>query len=354
MDQPEITGSCAATLNNLRYIKLSVDASTDSTMEFKFDDVKFWNGVTSSTTAEPADANIVGTDEKAAITNVPVGTRYEETDTRKIYRMKSDNISGADLKVYWKFDDTGDPNVNDAGNVTGNASLGTGADLDATGSPTYSRTSTPTNLGNATRWNQASTTSGDYADAGTSVSQFNFLHSDTPKWTICFWAKTSEASVSNTMLISTNNGNTTRGLELYFYGTSTVKLRVNMTDGSNPDGRPIQTRDFTTLTADGNWHFYVMTCDMSITTALRYSIDDGTRETGNKNASAVASGNAEHALFFRHNQSGSAFISDTTEFCEMSIWDRILTDAEITTLYASGGGLQLDTGLPVWTEKGTA
>ena len=85
LDQGEITGSCAATLNNLRYIKLSVDASTDSTMEYKFDDVKFWNGITSATTTEPADANIAGTDEKTSITNVPAGTRYEETDTRKIF-----------------------------------------------------------------------------------------------------------------------------------------------------------------------------------------------------------------------------------------------------------------------------
>ena len=29
-------------------------------------------------------------DEKVAITNVPVGTRYEETDTRKIFRRKAD------------------------------------------------------------------------------------------------------------------------------------------------------------------------------------------------------------------------------------------------------------------------
>ena len=287
-------------------------------------------------------------------TDVPVGSEFVETDTRKFYQMGKETVSGTDLKVYWKFDDTGDPNVNDAGNVTGNDSLGTGAALDATGSPDYEETGTPTNLGNATKWNQVSATSGDYADAGTSVSQFNFMHSDTPKWTLCFWAKTSETSVSNTMLMSTNDGNTTRGFEIYFYGTGTVKLRVNMTDGSNPDGRPIQTQDFTALTADGNWHFYVMTCDMSQSTCLNYCIDDGTRETGSRNTTAVASGNAYSALKFRHNVNGSFFIQDTTQYCEMSIWDRILTDAEITTIYNSGDGLQLDTGLKVWTERGTA
>ena len=38
----------------------------------------------------------------------------------------------------------------------------------------------------------------------------------------------------------------------------------------------------------------------------------------------------------------------------MSIWDRGLTDAEIVTMYNSGNGFQLDTGLDVWKDKGVA
>ena len=109
LDQPEITGSCAATLNNLRYIKLSVDASTDSTMEFKFDDVKFWNGVTSSTTAEPADANIAGTDEKAALVTpaVTAGNAWQLNGGKITlsHQMLPTGTSPWSIAMWFKFDD---------------------------------------------------------------------------------------------------------------------------------------------------------------------------------------------------------------------------------------------------------
>ena len=36
------------------------------------------------------------------------------------------------------------------------------------------------------------------------------------------------------------------------------------------------------------------------------------------------------------------------------VWSYCRTDAEITKLYQSGAGFQLETGLPVWKEKGVA
>ena len=42
------------------------------------------------------------------------------------------------------------------------------------------------------------------------------------------------------------------------------------------------------------------------------------------------------------------------EIVEMSIYNTVLTDAQVTTLYNSGSGVQLDIGAKVWKEKGSA
>ena len=59
-------------------------------------------------------------------------------------------------------------------------------------------------------------------------------------------------------------------------------------------------------------------------------------------------------MMWKHDQNTNAYITPTASYAELSIWSRVLTDAELTNIYNAGAGLQLDTGLPVWTEKGTA
>jgi len=70
-------GTCVSTTQSLRYIKIGAtpDSSVGITSSVTFDDIKFYNGITSAST----------TDEKTTISNVPAGTRYEETDTLKIF-----------------------------------------------------------------------------------------------------------------------------------------------------------------------------------------------------------------------------------------------------------------------------
>ena len=81
-DSGKITGDITVNSGcaSLRYFYVSnvdVNGTTAAACESTIDDIEFYNGVTSTVTE---------TDEKEAITNVPAGTRYEETDTRKIFR----------------------------------------------------------------------------------------------------------------------------------------------------------------------------------------------------------------------------------------------------------------------------
>mgnify|MGYP001170293991 FL=1 len=338
---------------NLRYLTISDladNVSGDSTLVGTITDIEIYDNATSTTT-----------DEKTTLTNVPDNTRYEETDTRKIYRRVTETIDGSDLKVYIKFDDSSGSPTNDAGNVTGNDSLGTAANITLTGTGTtlYDQTGTPSKLGNAMEFPATSSTSGVYGDFGTSTSQFNFLHGGTPTWTIAFWYKTSTAGGTNRAILRSAVGDSVAGITIYFYSNN-LRVYIAKTGGGN--NQPINSNDngsdFTSFSSDGNWHFYVITMDFNLTSqTLKMSKDDGARTTANKSANACSSisTNSDYALGFRHSPSnGSGFIPPTAQMAELSIWNRVLTDEEITTLYNSGSGFQLDTGDKVWKERNTA
>ena len=352
---PLETKSIATSITGLRYLRISngqvaSESSTGNVIEGTISDLKVWNNTTEATE-----------DEKDSLTNVPANTRYEETDTRKIYRRVTETIDGSDLKAYIKFDDSSGSPTNDAGNVTGNDSLGTAANITLTGTGTtlYDQTGTPSKLGNAMEFPATSSTSGVYGDFGTSTSQFNFLHGGTPTWTIAFWYKTSTAGGTNRAILRTAVGDTVAGITIYFYSNN-LRVYIAKTGGGN--NQPINSNDdgsdFTSFSSDGNWHFYVITMDFNLASqTLKMSKDDGARTTANKSANACSSisTNSDYALGFRHSPSnGSGYIPPTAQMAELSIWNRVLTDAEITTLYNSGSGFQLDTGDKVWKERNTA
>ena len=70
------SGTCASTTQTLRYIKFAGWTDCNATSTAEIDDVKFYNGITAVTSTTTSLAP-------------PVNTRYEEVDTRKIYRATS-------------------------------------------------------------------------------------------------------------------------------------------------------------------------------------------------------------------------------------------------------------------------
>jgi len=66
----------ANTGSSMRYLMCSGRDQGADNLEGTIEDIKFYNSVTSAIT-----------DEKTTITNVPTGTRFEEIDTRKIFRF---------------------------------------------------------------------------------------------------------------------------------------------------------------------------------------------------------------------------------------------------------------------------
>ena len=101
--------------------------------------------------------------------------------------------------------------------------------------------------------------------------------------------------------------------------------------------------------ADTDWHMITWRFDHTLSSAnAKIRIDNGSDSTINKTASTPSSGNHQH-----EGHIGSSGI-ETTNFGglldEISIWDRVLTDAELTALYNTGAGKRIGDS---WKELGT-
>jgi len=349
---------------NVSEVKLYDNQSSPTTVTYDID--YFMRSTSGWNINNTSVQNIIPieTDEKVALlTNSPLETRYEETDTSNIFRKKADLVSGTDLKVYIKFDDASGNPANKAGDVAGSSGhLGSAADitLAGTGTMDYQTTGLPSKLSTGMEFPSTSITSGRYGNFGTSTSQFNFMwkeeNGNAPTWSMCFWAKQSASVIINTALMKNENGEGTKGFELYWANESGTPLAFKMKNGLSGmvTGRPFEGCTFTDWSTDGSWHFYTFTLDGGASSNhLKITRDQGTTQQWSKTAGVFATtGDANHKLQWKHDYDG-AYITPTTSYAELSIWSRVLTDAELTTLYNSGNGFQLDTGLDVWKEKDT-
>ena len=82
-------GSGTVAPTGLRYFGIKNRNSSTKTLiqNGLMNEVEFWNSSTTAT-GDPT-VSLLKPSEKATITDVPVGTRFEETDTRKIFRRKA-------------------------------------------------------------------------------------------------------------------------------------------------------------------------------------------------------------------------------------------------------------------------
>jgi len=223
---------------------------------------------------------------------------------------------------------------------------------------TYQDSSVSNNIPSVARWASTSASDGAFAEAGV-ASDWNFLHynssntNNQPKCTVCFWYNTG-ATLNNTMFFTTTDAGSESGLRgLQFYQSNW--------SGSGTSWRIIVAKSGGQLylleapagyiAVDDAWHFYSVTYDGSTMTLKK--------DLANTQTDAVsglpASGDAYTLLCFQHgNPSTETYIPPANNTAELSIWDRVLTDAELIKIYNSGDGFNLIDGAKLWTEKGTA
>ena len=285
-------------------------------------------------------------------TNVQVGSRFEETDTRKMYHYSDNGITGSDvssseLKAYYKFDESSGNIVNVANTITGNSTLGTGQNITMNGDPTYSVTGTPSSFGNAVSCDG----SGDYGQFGTKTD-WNFLHTTGATWTINVWLKFDASVVTNKILFdNTQAADSTIGLNIRTQSSNRFRVIIprgvgnsSTLDTDNNPNLPIPT--------DNAWHMYTIRWDQSSGNGvLTYKTDGANEVTKNGSGNGTTTSDCtDSPRLFSESDAVSGELD--AEIAEMSIWNRILTTAEETALYNSGSGKIIATD-PSWKEEGT-
>ena len=360
--------------NALKFIRFSGGSHSSGTgatgnITAEFSDVKFWNNQTTASGDPDVEGFADTPSDKSTVTDVPTGSQFEETDTRKFFQCGESTVSGSGLKAYYKlgtnYTSSPQTEANVASTVSGSSSsdLGSNANISIYNQPTQVTSGTPTNLGNANLFDGAQTTSGDYGKAGTdgNKSQWDFLHNTTSKFTFNVWLKFPDSKPENNRFLWSDAKASdsipsfqvrSNGDPAYFraiIANSTGNQSVLDTDGSPQ--LPIPT--------DDAWHMYTFTWDISLgSDNFTYRVDGATSgsnyKTDSKSGNSAVNTSADTSPLFMGDEYSTSYGRLNSSTCELAIWNRVLTDAEITTLYQDGAGLQLDTGIKVWTERGTA
>jgi len=236
-------------------------------------------------------------------------------------------VDDTDLKSYWKFDELSGDIINVSEAV---ADLGAAADLQTVGA-TYDQAGI---LGKSLLYDGTN----DESVAGSSLSQYNFMHNTSMKFTFNLWYKfTTSLDHDDTFFNTTGtgaNGNvgisikhsnaSTNNREsiIYIYSASGMGIAYSTDDLFFPD--------------DLDWHMLTITMDYT-SKDITWQIDAGTAQTDTitgTHSTADASGAAHVCVW-----ATSAFYRGYID--EFAIWDRILAADEITNLYNGGAGLAI-------------
>ena len=282
-----VTTSVTSTTNFRMITRNHNGASAGFTM--KLGDLEFYNGVTSATPA-----------------------------------TWTGNFDLTGLKAYWKFDETSGDIINQATSVGSTDSLGSGADGQNSGAD-YGAVGL---LGEALSFVDGTS---DIVVVGTSKSQFNFMWNTSMKFTLVFWYKhTTIPSGQTDIFTSVDSDHNNKGMGCQFRANRALNVQIGNV-----------AVDFTTssnfLPNDtSNFHMIVVTGDYNTSPQMTISVDNGTPETKalTGSLSSVNSTNVQSI----GSSAGTYPLEMDGRLDEMSVWNRVLTSAEITTLYNSGRG----------------
>ena len=256
--------------------------------------------------------------DKSTITNVPIGTRYEEVDTRKIYRWKDEGFSTDGIGTW------GDLISNEAGTLT-----------NPTDAPAGLATAGNTKCWNSTALAIKSRTGMDGNTART------FIPSGTD-WTFAFWYNSNNwatgGSNSPAIFNAKNSSGTTR---MWFEFAS----GPNAPSGDEPqfnvqyygNGSPSSNGaiNHTGTLSTGNWHWMCIDYDTSAGT-ITWRVDNTTSGVGFKTdtEAGITSINIDTIDYWLVGATAEAYNGKLTDMC---IWNTILDSTARGNIFGDGG-----------------
>lgn len=232
--------------------------------------------------------------------------------------VKAVVFNKSQLKAYYKFNEASGNILNKATDV-GSVDSFTSEDLVVTGA-TYSAAG---KIGNSLSFDGVN----DKA-VGAAVANWKLL-SNANTFTFSIWIKYTGTWINDNAWLASCDNSANQGMIFDARDTGDVRfvsIRAGVADFN----------DFwNTNLADANWHHYVIRYDHAATQIELWL--DGVNQ-GTKACTLVGTVNPDTALQLMDTDYGAAADGNIDEF---SVWARKLTDAEISSLYNSGAGLEL-------------
>jgi len=240
-------------------------------------------------------------------------------------------IDDTGLKAYWRFNEESGTVENSS---TSSDSLGSDGDLIMTGG-TYEQTA----VGDLKAILFDGTDDFGVVSSGSNtLSQFNFIHEG--QSTICFWMKLI-TSVNYGMPIESTGWSMARGIFTLLTtdaGSDVSTLTHFVANGTAVIVEPsVGGSHYAYIPDLTDYYFYVVRTDVDIITDACIWTRDNANEYKVNRVNAPVDGNSSYDFTIGKKASALQYFANM-ELSEMSIWNRILTDDEITELYNDGNG----------------
>jgi len=246
-------------------------------------------------------------------------------------------LDDTSLKAYWKFSETSGTIYEVSESAV---ALGTPANITMSGG-TYEETGTPSNLGTAVLFDGTD----DYGYCGTSLTQFDFCHNRSALWTIAFWLKVESLSAQDYFMETS-----------YTEGPSPVDPAVGVMFSRFEDTNAMlfhiargedNHRTFSYLTSNNyvpdfaSWYLYIASFDYN-GSAPQFTIrrDNANEETATKTGEIASEDPASYPLQFARRVPTPHYFGHF-QLCEVSLWNKIMSDEDQTILYGDGNGKEI-------------
>ena len=314
----ESSGAQSHSATGLRYLKFqqrdNAPSGDNHTLNGTIDDVEVYDG---ATTNKP--------------TNVQLGSRFEETDTRKMYNLS--NMSTSGLKAYYNFD-----SIDSSTTLTNQATTGDGLGSSADGTVTNATLDTTNEKLGTGCYNFDG--NGDKVVLGSATTSLDFLTTGSNDWSVSFWLKLNGTEPDgNNAILCQGQGNEA-GLDILFDVRSAESrdhvLGVRLEGNSGNTAMKLYT-SAQFIPKDTDWHHYVITGDVSTRTVTAYR-DGGNAESDSTGSGSFPTTLAQKPTFGVHPTSSFSGADLNAKLDDCSLWSRILTSDEISLLYNSGTG----------------
>ena len=311
---------------SLRYVQISNyggDTAGSAGLIGYIDELKFYNGVTAVTSTTTSLAP-------------PVNTRYEEVDTRKIYRW-ADSTDKTNICNYWKMDSSTNTDTATTANGYTNGLGKNGTNSNITVDTSDKKIGTASYEFNGASSSTSKCTYG-------SASDWKFLHNG-DDWSATFWAKLDSLSGGGEILstMTGNNGGET-GMHFYLHPDGGGEFTMQMFNGSGAPF-PINSTVSSVFTT-GTWNHYAVTFNGTTVTVYKDGVLKGTITKG---SAGLGSGNPTYTLHMGDAGDGAVGELDG-KLDDFAIWKTVLSASFIKTLYEASATDNI-TG---WKERGSA